>query len=190
MAELGIARAAGESTRQELARRLATRHSPEEASLIQAQLEALLGTSRTEVAGGELLWALRRYLEAAARELPSVIVLDDLHWATETLWETLQELIETMPPVPMTLLLLGRPELRTRVSSLVAGHEVTVVNLEALGPQPTRALSSQIAESLGVELAPELEQDILERARGNPLFVEELSSMAPKRKRCRDSRVR
>jgi class 3 adenylate cyclase/tetratricopeptide (TPR) repeat protein len=177
-AEIGVSRADPEHTRRVLALRLANRHPPEEAALIEAQLEALLGTSHREVAGSELLWALRRYFEAAAREFPAVIVLDDLHWASETLLETLQELIETMPSVPITLLLLGRPELRQRLSTLATGHEVTVVNLEALGPEPAHELASKLAGRLGLEWSADLEAGILERAGGNPLFVEELSAMA------------
>ena len=62
---------------------------------------------------------------------PAVVVLDDLHWATETLLETVQELVETMGPVPMVLVFQGRPELVERMAGLTPSDRATILTLGA-----------------------------------------------------------
>src|SRR5207244_9908029 len=124
-----------------LRRALAARHPPEELPLIEAQLAPLGRASKASVASGqELLWGFRRYLEGLASARPAALVLDDLHWAGDTLLETVQELIQTLAPVPLALILQGRPELRDRLAELLADERTKVISLGALSERDASAL--------------------------------------------------
>src|SRR3970282_2739876 len=59
----------------------------------------------------ETFWAVRKLLEALARERPLVIVIDDLHWAAPTLLELIEHTADWTRDSPILLLGLSRPEL-------------------------------------------------------------------------------
>jgi predicted ATPase len=99
-AEAGIVAAEGPAeSLAKLRARLEARHPQDEASLLEAQLGPLLTAVGTVASAADLVWAVRRYLDGLARERPTVVDLDDLHWAATTLVDTLQEIVETIPPV-------------------------------------------------------------------------------------------
>jgi tetratricopeptide (TPR) repeat protein len=149
-----------------LRERLARRHPAAEAAAVEAQLAPLLDVVRTPVASGaELLWAVRRYLEALASETPTVVVLDDLHWASENLLELVQELVETIVAVPLVLICQGRPELREHLAGVVSSERAQTLELGPLSTEDAR----QLADTLDVGEAG------VQRADGNPLFLEELA---------------
>ena len=173
--EAGIGDADGDETaRAKLHRALAPRHSADELPLVEAQLTALAARAP---AGSEheLLWSVRRYLEGLASSYPLVVVLDDLHWADDTLLDAVQELFQVLASVPVTLVLQGRPELRERLAELVADERVSVLRLGALSEQEAAALVDNLA---GAPLPAEVRAGIVERGEGSPLFLEEISAMA------------
>jgi DNA-binding SARP family transcriptional activator/predicted ATPase len=158
---------------------LRTRHGGEELPLIEAQLAPLVGASGAAVASGqELLWGFRRYLEELASAHPAAIVLDDLHWGGETLLETIQELIQMIAPVPLAIILQGRPELRERLAELLADERTSVISLGALSDKEATVLVDTLMEVLATAWADGVRQSIVERAGGNPLFLEEVAAMA------------
>jgi class 3 adenylate cyclase/predicted ATPase len=148
---------------------LALRHPPSEAAVIEAQLAPLVGAARSPVASGaELLWALRRYLEALASKAPAVLVLDDVHWASENLLELIQELVETIAAVPLVIVCQGRPELREQLAEVMALERTQILEVGPLSLEEARGLAGSL----------NLDEAGLERAEGNPMFVEELAAMA------------
>jgi class 3 adenylate cyclase/tetratricopeptide (TPR) repeat protein len=152
-----------------LRERLALRHPPSEAAVVEAQLAPLVGAARTPVASGaELLWALRRYLEALASTAPTVLVMDDLHWASENLLELIEELVETIAAVPLVIVCQGRPELREQIAGVVASEHAQTLELGPLSLAEARRLAGNL----------KLDKAGVERAEGNPLFLEELAAMA------------
>jgi class 3 adenylate cyclase/tetratricopeptide (TPR) repeat protein len=152
-----------------LRERLALRHPPAEAAVIEAQLAPLVGAARSPVASGaELLWALRRYLEALASRAPTVLVLDDLHWASENLLELIAELVETIAAVPLVIVGQGRPELREQLAGVVASEHTQTLEVGPLSLEEARRLAGSL----------NLDEAGVERAEGNPLFLEELAAMA------------
>jgi class 3 adenylate cyclase/tetratricopeptide (TPR) repeat protein len=157
-----------EDARAKLARRLASRHQPEEAALLEPQLRPLVAAGGTVASSAELLWAVRRYLESLARERPTTIVLEDLHWADATLLETLAELVDTLAAVPLLVVLTGRPELRERIGDLLAAEAATLLVLDPLGPDEAEELATSL----------EIDPALAARAQGNPLFLEELATAA------------
>ncbi len=125
----------------------------------------------------ETFWAVRRIFEALARELPLVLVLDDVHWAEPMLLDLIEHLADWTRDAPMLLLALARPELReTRPSLTQAGaREALIVLLEGLDAESSVKLAEDL---LGADQLPAaLTERILASSEGNPLFLRELVRM-------------
>jgi tetratricopeptide (TPR) repeat protein len=120
----------------------------------------------------ELFTAWRRYLEGLAAARPTVLVFEDLHWADEALLAFLEHLAEWAEGVPLLLLCTARPELYERHPGWAGGiRNSTTINLPPLSDQETAELVSNLITTR--VLSAELEQGVLERAGGNPLYAEE-----------------
>jgi DNA-binding SARP family transcriptional activator len=109
----------------------------------------------------EGFWALRRLIEAMATALPVVLVLEDAHWATPTLLD-LVDYLNGWTNAPLFMLVLARPEL------LDARPEWRD---HALALEP---LSEEESLELASSLAADVSEGAVERAEGNPLFLEQL----------------
>jgi class 3 adenylate cyclase/predicted ATPase len=118
----------------------------------------------------ETIRALVDMIEAMARRQPTVMLLEDAHWADPTSLEELDLIVDRVRRIPLLVVLTHRPEFR----SLWSGHgHVLALNLSKL----TRAQSSAIVTALagGKALPVDLLEQILAKADGVPLFVEELT---------------
>jgi class 3 adenylate cyclase len=109
-------------------------------------------------------WA--EFLGELVRERPAVVLVEDLHWADEELLQLLDSLVAQVVGA-LLLLGTGRPELLERRPAW-SSHAVV---LDAL---PAAVAGELLDELLGVELPPSVRNAVIERAEGNPLFVEEL----------------
>ena len=141
-----------------------------------ARVAGVLGVGE-QASAQETFWALRRGLEALAREHPLVVVLDDLHWAQPMLLDLLEHLVEWVADAPLLIVALARPELReTReVLTSVGRRASDVIELAPLDSGESRALVDGL---LGAADLPEvLLARILETTDGNPLFLGELVRM-------------
>ena len=78
-----------------------------------------------------------------------VVMLDDLHWGSGTLLETLEELVETMAPVPLLLVCLGRTELRERMAGTLAAERTTVLGLSGLTDEEAARLVAGLRDEQG-----------------------------------------
>jgi predicted ATPase len=135
---------------------------------------AVLGTvGLAETAGSsdDTFWAFRRLFEALARERAFVAVFEDLHWAEPRLLDLLDSVTAFSSGAPIVLLCLARPELLER------RPEWAVPGPDRIG-FPLEPLSEDEARAMMVTLEPELDEEafeqIVERADGNPLFLEQL----------------
>jgi class 3 adenylate cyclase/tetratricopeptide (TPR) repeat protein len=141
---------------------------------IQQRLAPLVGVESSWTAERqELFTAWRRFLEALAAVRATVLVFEDLHWGDEALLEFLEHLAEWSQGVPLLILCTARPELYERRPGWGAGQRnAHTINLSPLSDQETAELVSFLvaAGDLG---GGRLEQQILERAGGNPLYAEE-----------------
>ena len=88
-------------------RRRATRTRTSIAERIAAAIGLSEGGGRPETT----FWAVRKLLEALARERPLVVVLDDLHWAEPTFLDLVEYVLDWTFDAPVLLLGLARPEL-------------------------------------------------------------------------------
>ena len=112
--------------------------------------------------------ALRDLLIRVSQEKPLVLTVEDLHWMDKTSEEFLGYLIGWLINTPIMLLLLYRPEYTHPWGSK---SYYTKIGLDQLGTQSSSELVKAILEER--EAAPELTQLILNRAAGNPLFMED-----------------
>jgi class 3 adenylate cyclase/tetratricopeptide (TPR) repeat protein len=155
------------------------------AAWVTGHLRPLLGLSSDAKAGeesrGEAFAAWRRFCEALAEQRPTVLVFEDLHWADDGLLDFVDGLVDRATGVPLLVLCSVRPELLTRRPGWGGGKANAVtLSLSALSEAETAKL---IAEHLSQAVLPaEMQQTLLRRADGNPLFAEEYIRMLKDRR--------
>ena len=138
-----------------------------------APLRSLLGESELGAAPDQIAWGFRKLLEQEAQEQPLVCVLDDLHWAEETLLDLVEHVADLSRDAPLLLLIMARPELLERRPSWGGGKwNATTVLLEPLDAAETQRLLSELGD-----VEAELRERIVQVAEGNPLFVEEMLAL-------------
>ena len=121
--------------------------------------------------------ALTDLLHALAAQAPLVVVLDDLHWADDESLDFVQHLARAAP-VPLLLVMLARPALLERrpmpLADADVGHET--LHLQLLDAEQGPALVAALLQHL--PQPPEaLRRLLVERAAGNPFYMEELVRM-------------
>jgi len=136
--------------------------------------EALADVAEEEMAE-ELRWGVRRYFERRAGSSPLVLVFEDIHWAEPRLLELIEDLAE-WSRAPLLILCLARPDLREARPNWGGGAtNATAIALSPLTGDQTRTL---IAELLAIDdLSEQLRSEVVTRAEGNPLYVEEFLRM-------------
>jgi class 3 adenylate cyclase/tetratricopeptide (TPR) repeat protein len=151
---------------------------------IAAALANLLGEATTPagtysaapITQAELHWGIRRLFELLAERHPTVIVVEDLHWAEPTLLDLLSLLLEGDQAVPLLVLGSARPEAMETGSSLFTRSERRLVlQLEALTGKASAELVIALARS--ADMHSDVVERVLERGGGNPLFLEEMIRM-------------
>jgi len=156
----------------------------EDADAVAKRVGVLAGIERAEEAlpevrpdqlREELAFGLRRYLERRASSAPIVLVFEDVHWAEPGLLDLIEDLAEWARG-PLLLLCLARPDFRElRPTWGSAAANATAITLAPLSSDDTRRL---IAALLAIDELPEqVRGDVVTRAEGNPLYVEEFLRM-------------
>ncbi|HZS24297.1 MAG TPA: AAA family ATPase [Gaiellaceae bacterium] len=124
-----------------------------------------------------LFFSVRCFIEAVARNEPTVLVFEDLHWADGSLLDLVELLAERLRDLPILLLVLARPELVDLRPSWGGGLPAsTNLPLGPLTQDDARRLAlerlAQDADAAREERATELAA----AAAGNPLFIEQLAA--------------
>ena len=114
-----------------------------------------------------LAWLLKE-----AERHPVRSVWEDLHWADSTTLEFIQLLVEHAPTARLLVVLTFRPEFQPTWDLHSYCSQVT---LNRLGQEPATAIIESVSQ--GQDLPPEVVAQIIDRADGVPLFVEELTKM-------------
>jgi class 3 adenylate cyclase/tetratricopeptide (TPR) repeat protein len=151
-----------------------------EAAWVLGQLGPLVGLGGDTEAGGgrqaEAFAAWRRFVEAVAEQGPAVLVVEDLHWADETLLDFLDHLVDWAAEVPLLVVGTARPELLSRRPGW-GGGKPNAANL-SLAPLSEADTARLVGGLLGQALLPaELQATLLARSGGNPLYAEEYVRM-------------
>ena len=113
---------------------------------------------------------LLEFLVAIARAGPTLLVVEDLHWADSSTLEFLELLVTTAPPAPMLGVLTARSELDL---DWFAAPTLRVIELSRF--ERTEAESIVRGVTLGKALPSEVLRQIVVRSDGVPLFAEELT---------------
>ncbi len=139
---------------------------------ILSRLRPLLGLPAPKTDRDENFVAWTRFLEHVATPRPTVLVIEDLHWASEPTLAFLSHFIRSASGVPLVLVGTARPEfLEAHPEIEEAGRRLTRLDLKALSPQETARLAVGLAASAD---APQVSGKAAEGCGGNPLFAEEL----------------
>ena len=139
------------------------------------RLASAIGQTSDPFPMEELFWALRRLLERLATDRPVVLVIEDVHWAEETLLDLIDHLLDSIDDAPVLLLCPTRPELLEERPAWGQSEGATRILLEPLDAHESRAM---VAELLGgASLDERLLDRIVEAAEGNPLYAEQLLRM-------------
>ncbi len=149
----------------------------EEASQHAAAIDELARTAAGEVvetpladaeASRQNRWlVLAAFLKARSRERPLVVVVEDAHWADESVGELLGFLLVTVAEAPVGFLLSARPG--SQFPWLPAG--VPVLGLGPLAQADIEAILGTLLD----RLRPGVRRELIARSQGNPLYVEELA---------------
>ena len=119
---------------------------------------------------------LAKYLRTIANN-PTVILLEDIHWADDSSLDLLDHLVGSVPDTRLLVICLARPPLFERRPSWGEGREAhTQINLKPLSRRASRALVEEILQK-AEGIPRELRDLIVEGAEGNPFYVEELIKM-------------
>lgn len=111
------------------------------------------------------------YLAARAAAAPLVVVVEDLHWADEQLL-TILESIQSHASCRILLVMTARPEFEDDHASFIdAVADQGVLPLAPLPAEDARAILDRLA---GGALPGSVAGQLLERADGNPFFLEQL----------------
>jgi class 3 adenylate cyclase/tetratricopeptide (TPR) repeat protein len=153
---------------------------PRDAAWVETHLGPLARIGGSDDAGGdrrsEGFAAWRRFFEGMAEQRPLVLVFEDLHWADDELLDFVDHLVEWASGVPILVVSTARPELFERRSNWGGGKlNATTLSLSPLSDQETGQL---LASVLDRPLLPaEVQQRLLARAGGNPLYAEQYAQM-------------
>jgi DNA-binding CsgD family transcriptional regulator len=133
----------------------------------------------TSSASARLFEQMLMLLGGLAAQQPTVLVIEDAHWAATTSRALLDFLVRNQQAAPTLLIVvtyrsadLGPTHaLRTMLAEL---DRIDWVTRRELGRLTQPDVARQIESILNQEPAPELVDDIYRRSDGNPLFVEAL----------------
>jgi class 3 adenylate cyclase/tetratricopeptide (TPR) repeat protein len=130
-----------------------------------------------EAMGRQIFLSSRRFFQRLAEQQPLALIFEDLHWADQSSVELIKHLIEIGDSAPILICCLSRPEPATSLDSLRAAADQYVtrheeIRLSALNESESAALVDELVQVGGLPLA--VRGLIVERAEGNPFFIEEV----------------
>jgi class 3 adenylate cyclase/tetratricopeptide (TPR) repeat protein len=128
----------------------------------------------------EIAWGAREVMQGIADVQPLILLFEDIHWAEPPLLDLIEHLADWVR-APLLILCIARAELLEARPDWGGGRvRSTSIELEPLSEEESAELVEQLLSQLtGTtgELPANLPQEALDRAEGNPLFVEETIRM-------------
>jgi tetratricopeptide (TPR) repeat protein len=136
----------------------------------------VLGAAEDGRSTGELAWAVTLWAEQLADAQPLVLVFEDVQWAEESLLDVIEHLARTLRTSPVLIVCLARPDLLDSRPTWGGGNpRALAVELGPLSPDQSRELVDALLAR--AEVPPGQRALALEKAEGNPLFLEETARM-------------
>jgi class 3 adenylate cyclase len=124
----------------------------------------------------EAFAAWRRFVEALAEDGPTVLVFEDIHWADDALLDFIDLVADRAGAVPLLLVCTARPELFEQRAGWAGGkvNATTILLTPLSGEDTARLVGGLLDQAL---LPAEVQQALLDRAQGNPLYAQEYVRM-------------
>jgi class 3 adenylate cyclase/tetratricopeptide (TPR) repeat protein len=120
--------------------------------------------------------SIRALSAAAAQRRPLIVVLEDLHWIDKTSEDYLAFFVDSLAALPALLITTHRPGYSVRWADKTF---YTQIALDLLGEHDVDTMMAHLIGSH--ELPPEFIRFVREKAEGNPLFVEEITTSLQER---------
>ncbi|HET6639973.1 MAG TPA: adenylate/guanylate cyclase domain-containing protein, partial [Gemmatimonadota bacterium] len=114
--------------------------------------------------------AVAALLQAASRERPFLLWVEDAHWVDEAAAEFLAFLLPLLADDPVGLLVTGRPEL----GGTWMPADIRRLTLSPLDEEDARALLGDLSPD-PADLGVESWRELIRRSQGNPLYLEQLA---------------
>jgi eukaryotic-like serine/threonine-protein kinase len=115
--------------------------------------------------------AFEDWLHAECGQDPVILVLEDLQWGDLPSIRFVDAALRNLHDSPFFVLAVARPEVHDQFPGLWADREVQEVRLGGL---TKKAAEKLVAHALGPAISEERSRQLIERADGNPFYLEEL----------------
>ena len=146
--------------------------NPYFARLLGEETHGQLGELEPEAFRRGLHAAFGEWLARLGQDRPTVVAIEDLHWADASSLALLEELVDLTETERVGLFLAARPEAFERLEELTQrARAQALIRLDALDESGVEAL---IGSLLDAPAPAELASFVAARSGGNPLFVREL----------------
>ncbi|SOC40416.1 adenylate cyclase [Rhizobium subbaraonis] len=119
----------------------------------------------------QIFHAMRTLFDRRMEQSPLLVVIEDLHWADSVSIDALRFIMDRIESRRLMLLVTHRPGFETEVLSSARASQTTL-RLSPLSTSEAGALLDGALE--GCVLPEALRRRIVERAEGNPFFIEEI----------------
>ena len=123
----------------------------------------------------EVTQAFSQLLERALIEGSVVIVLSDMHWAGDAVWDLLDRLLNQWSRHRLMIVATARGV--DRAGFLSGRHGASILHLGPLNDAAARELLASLRKPGDDQLDPETVGDLVARSGGNPFFLEELAGL-------------
>ncbi len=154
----------------------------EESLLRLIDVEGEYDDRPAEVLEAEYVEAVSHLLGELSRESrPIVLVCEDVHWADPSSVDLMAEMLNRVPTLPVMLVLAMRPDRSSVGWTLLElarrdiAEALTEIRLQPLDDATSREMVGHLLEI--ESLPPSLRRLVLDKAEGNPFFLEEVVRM-------------
>ncbi len=121
--------------------------------------------------GDQIYRAVQDWLRAECKTTSILFILDDFQWGDLASVKMVDSLLRNLAEAPLVVVCLARPEVHELFPKLWVRRGVTELRL---GGVSRRAATQMIEEILGEDVPDAVIDRVIQRAQGNPFWIEEL----------------
>jgi class 3 adenylate cyclase/tetratricopeptide (TPR) repeat protein len=132
----------------------------------------------SDALGKQIFLAARNLFEALVKERPLILVFEDMHWLDETSTRLLEYILPLVKAYPILIIGLSRPNLNSPTAQLQTNiiqkypSYYQEIHLTPLSSADSDLLARNLLQLK--EIPTRLRDNLIEKAEGNPFFLEEV----------------